>query len=281
MSQQTASAEQEAAPARKALPLPARRQAARLMYEESVAAGMPMNDRELGEAFGLSARWGRDRVAEVRAELAKRAGFAEDVAPASAPVEEPDGEDQDDEPELPAAAGSAEPPVPVAAEPAPVAAESAPVVAVPAVPERDRLRVWPVLLLALPATVAIWSGWVELGARTGFGIVHPLPGIWDGFQLNTAITLPIGVETYAAYALRVWLSGQATGRARAFAKWSALSSLVLGGLGQVTMHLMNEAHMTAAPWWITTLVACLPVAVLGMGATLAHLIRDEHAEATA
>ena len=43
-------------------------------------------------------------------------------------------------------------------------------------------------------------------------VVHPLPGIGDGFTINTAITLPIGVETYAAYALRVWLSGP---RARA------------------------------------------------------------------
>ncbi|GAA3352092.1 hypothetical protein GCM10020366_00030 [Saccharopolyspora gregorii] len=38
--------------------------------------------------------------------------------------------------------------------------------------------------------------------------MHPLPGIWSGFEVNTAITLPIGVETYAAYALRVWLSGR-------------------------------------------------------------------------
>ncbi|TWF94422.1 ABC transporter permease [Saccharopolyspora dendranthemae] len=140
------------------------------------------------------------------------------------------------------------------------------------------VAVWPVMLLALPAFVAIWSGWVGLGQLTGFGIVHPLPGIADGFAINTAITLPIGVETYAAYALRVWLSGQVPAKARRFAKYSALGSLALGALGQIAFHLMKAAGMTEAPWLITAGVACLPVAVLGMGAGLAHLIRDTHRE---
>ena len=35
---------------------------------------------------------------------------------------------------------------------------------------------------------------------------------------------------------------------------------------------MSAADVTRAPWPITTLVACLPVAVLGMGAALAHLL---------
>jgi hypothetical protein len=37
---------------------------------------------------------------------------------------------------------------------------------------------------------------------TGFGLVRSLPGIWPSLHLDTAITLPIGVEAYAAYALR-------------------------------------------------------------------------------
>lgn len=131
---------------------------------------------------------------------------------------------------------------------------------------------WPVLLLALPAFVAIWSGWVGLGSLTGFGMVRPLPGIADWFAINTAITLPIGVETYAAYALRVWLSGAVPSQARRFAKWSALGSLALGALGQIAYHLMSAAGVTHAPWWITTVVSCLPVAVLGMGAALTHLL---------
>ncbi|MFC9694668.1 ABC transporter permease [Kribbella sp. NPDC056951] len=134
------------------------------------------------------------------------------------------------------------------------------------------IRSWPVLLLALPAFVAVWSGWVGLGELTGFGVVHPLPGIADGFTINSAITLPIGVETYAAFALRVWLSGRVPARARRFAKRTALSALALGALGQVAYHLLDAQGVTSAPWPITTAVACLPVAVLGMGAALAHLI---------
>ncbi|WP_349880835.1 ABC transporter permease [Micromonospora sp. HUAS YX12] len=158
---------------------------------------------------------------------------------------------------------------PVSPEPASVKAEAAPT---------SRLSIWPVMLIALPAFVAIWSGWVGLGGLTGFGVVHPLPGIADGFSINTAITLPIGVEVYAAYALRAWLSGLVPPRARRFAKWSAIGSLLVGALGQVAYHLLVAAGITAAPWWITTLVACLPVAVLGMAAALAHLSHEEDEE---
>jgi hypothetical protein len=138
----------------------------------------------------------------------------------------------------------------------------------------NRVRRWPVILLAAPAFVAIWSGWVGVGVLTGFGPVHPLPGIANGFTINSAITLPIGVETYAAYALRVWLSGAGPVRAQRFAKRSAIAAFVLGGLGQIAYHLMSAAHLTVAPWPITTVVSCLPVVVLGFGAALAHLQDD-------
>jgi hypothetical protein len=138
------------------------------------------------------------------------------------------------------------------------------------------LRVWPVAMLALPAAVSIWSGWVGLGQMTGFGKIQPLPGTpLAGWTLDTAITLPIGMEAYAAFALHVWLSGRAPQRAAVFAQWSAVGALVLGAAGQVAYHLMAAAGMQSAPWLITTAVACLPVAVLGMGAALAHLIRAD------
>lgn len=142
-------------------------------------------------------------------------------------------------------------------------------------PARQQLKVWPVVLLALPAAVSIWSGWVGLGQMTGFGKIRPFPGTWlSDWQLDTAITLPIGMEAYAAYALHVWLSGRAPARAVAFARRSAIGALVLGAAGQVAYHLMSAAGVERAPWLITTGVACLPVAVLGMGAALAHLIRS-------
>lgn len=141
---------------------------------------------------------------------------------------------------------------------------------------------WPLLLLALPAFVAIWGGWVGLGRLTGFGPIELLPGIWDGLTINSAITLPIGVETYAAFAMRVWLSDSTRSQqAREFAKWSAFGSLVLGMAGQVAYHLMSAAGVTHAPWPITTLVSCLPVVVLGCGAALAHLLHTARQEVNA
>lgn len=140
---------------------------------------------------------------------------------------------------------------------------------------RRRLATWPVLLLMLPATVAIWSGWVGLGQLAGFGPVHPLPGIADGFVIDTSITLPIGMETYSAYALYVWLSGRAGARAIRFARVSALLALSIGAAGQVAYHLMSAANIPAAHPLITAAVACIPVAVLGLGAALAHLVKED------
>jgi hypothetical protein len=133
------------------------------------------------------------------------------------------------------------------------------------------------LVLAVPAAVAVWSGWVGIGQMTGFGLVHPLPGIWESLHLDTAVTLPVGVEAYAAYALRAWLSASSavSARTRAFARWSAIGSLVLGMAGQVAYHLLVQDHVTHAPWGVTTAVSCIPVLVLGMGAALAHLLRSD------
>lgn len=145
-------------------------------------------------------------------------------------------------------------------------------------PGRQAVRSWPLIVLAAPATVAVWSCWVRLGQMTGFGLVRPFPGLWDSFQVNTAITLPVGVEAYGAFALRAWLAAglQTSNRTRRFAKWPAIGSLLLGMSGQVAYHLLSEARVVKAPWEITMAVACLPVLVLGMGAALSHLI---HADA--
>jgi hypothetical protein len=139
------------------------------------------------------------------------------------------------------------------------------------------IRSWPLLVLAAPAAAEVWSGWVGIAQKTGFGLVSPLPGIWPSLHLDTAITLPVGVEAYAAYALRAWLArDQAiSGRTRRFAKWSAIFSFALGMAGQVAYHLMAQAGMARAPWPVTTVVACLPVLVLGMGTALAHMLRAD------
>src|SRR6266536_4360134 len=118
---------------------------------------------------------------------------------------------------------------------------------------------WPLFLIASPAAVAVWSGWVGLGGLCGFGVIHPLPGIWDGLKLDTAITLPIGVEAYGSYALGAWLTnGDVPAQAREFAKWSAIGALALGMTGQVIYHLLAAAHAHRAPWPVVVLVSCLP-----------------------
>jgi hypothetical protein len=132
---------------------------------------------------------------------------------------------------------------------------------------------WPLILIALPAAVAVWSGWVGLGTLCGFGIVHPLPGIWDSLRLNTAITLPVGVEAYGAYALAAWLHPATAAAVKRFARNSAFGSLGLGMGGQVIYHLLTAWHKTAAPWPVVMLVSCLPVATLGFGTALTHLLR--------
>jgi hypothetical protein len=135
---------------------------------------------------------------------------------------------------------------------------------------------WPLFFIAAPAAVAVWSGWVGLGTLCGFGIVHPLPGIVSGFRLDTAITLPVGVEAYGAYALGAWLTPGTAPAARTFARHSALGALALGMAGQVIYHLLAAAHAHAAPWPVVMLVSCLPVLTLGFGGALTHLLRAGH-----
>ena len=130
------------------------------------------------------------------------------------------------------------------------------------------------ILIAAPAAVAIWSGWVGLGGMSGFGVVNLLPGIGGGFHLNTAITLPVGVEAYAAYALGAWMSTGTPAAARRFAQWSAFGALAYGMLGQVVYHLLAAAGVVEAPWPVVVGVSCVPVIVLGCAAALTHLIRS-------
>jgi hypothetical protein len=144
------------------------------------------------------------------------------------------------------------------------------------------VRSWPLLVLAAPAAAEVWTGWVGIAQKTGFGLVSPLPGILPSLHLDTSITLPVGVEAYAAYALRAWLADghSISGRTRRFAKWSAICSFALGMAGQVAYHLLAQAGTARAPWPVTTIVSCLPVLVLAMGTTLAHMLRADAGTAT-
>jgi hypothetical protein len=135
-------------------------------------------------------------------------------------------------------------------------------------------------VIGASAGTATWSGWVGLGTLTGFGVVHPLPGIWDGLTLNTAITLPVGVEAYAVYALSVATDARPLSeRARRYAWGSAAAALLLGMGGQIAYHLVDAAGAARAPWWVVALVSCLPVVVLGAASLLWHLAGDPVPEA--
>lgn len=138
----------------------------------------------------------------------------------------------------------------------------------------NRTRTWPLLLIAAPAAVAVWSGWVGLGALCGFGPVRILPGI-SHVTINTAITLPVGVESYGAFALWAWLASGAPAAARSFARRSAIGALALGCVGQVAYHLLAAAHAARAPALVVVIVACLPVVTLSFAAALVHLMRAE------
>lgn len=138
---------------------------------------------------------------------------------------------------------------------------------------RKQMASWPIIGLALPAFVAIWGGWVGLGKLTGFGKVNLLPGIGKGWVLDTAITLPVSVEVYAAFALHAWLSPAASRRTRIFAAASGIGSLITGAGGQIAYHLLTTHDAKTAPMIVTIIVSCLPVAVLGMASALWRMIR--------
>lgn len=235
--------------------------------------------RKLRELLGR--RWEHVREAHKLLTL-ERAALLDPPATGQAdpvPTTAPDAQATPDQAEAPAPGPDPLPvptpdPVPPQPEPAP-AAEPGPA----------PFPRWPLLVLAAGAFVAVWSGWVGLGRLTGFGLVNLLPGfVPDGSwsTLDTAITLPLGVEAYGAFALAAFLSGRIPARARRFAAWSAAGSLIVGAAGQASYHLLvsHPAWLTtaadgtlSAPVPIVIAVSTLPVAVLGMGATLAHLVR--------
>lgn len=158
---------------------------------------------------------------------------------------------------------------------APVTVNETPV-AEPIKPGSKVIRTWPILIVAAGAFVAIWAGWVGLGQLTGFGDMNLLPGLVDDGKwstVDTKITLPLGMEAYSAYAFYVLLHRSAPKRARVFAAWSSLGAVLLGMAGQTAYHLMAAKQITAAPWEITTVVSCLPVAVFGLAAALVHMVR--------
>ncbi|MBB6172873.1 hypothetical protein HNR23_002933 [Nocardiopsis mwathae] len=132
-------------------------------------------------------------------------------------------------------------------------------------------------IVAASAFVAIWGGWVGLGQIAGFGPVNLLPGIGDGLVVDLSITLPLGIEAYAAIALYTAVGGIVQGGARVFAWCSAVGALVLGAVGQPVYHLIvADDH---APTAIVIFVSVLPAMVLGLSSVLLHQVEDAYRRA--
>lgn len=142
---------------------------------------------------------------------------------------------------------------------------------------RNALTTLALTAIAAPAAVSVWAGWVGLGALSGFGRVNLLPGIGDGLVVDTSITLPIGVEAYAAMAMGVWLGRMGDSRAQGFARASALAALALGAFGQIAYHLLVAMGADHAPLPVVVGVACMPVAVLGSAGALLHMLHAPEA----
>src|SRR5260370_3533590 len=126
------------------------------------------------------------------------------------------------------------------------------------------------------AADAAWSPSGSLGARNVAPVTSP-------GRISLAIPWPCpGHALVRACGQRPLARDQMiSDRTRRFAKWSAICSFALGMAGQVAYHLMAQAGMARAPWPVTTVVACLPLLVLAMGAALAHMLRAEAAAADA
>ena len=139
------------------------------------------------------------------------------------------------------------------------------------------LRGWHVaaaLVIAVPAFLAVWSGWIGLGEMTGWGERNMLPGlVADGgwATIHTSITLPIGIEAFGALSMAVWLASRNAGGTLArYAACCTVGSLALGAFGQVSYHVLTAAG-EPAPGWLVGFVAVLPVIVLGASVGLIHL----------
>ena len=145
---------------------------------------------------------------------------------------------------------------------------------------RDRrrtIRSWPLLVLAVPAAAEVWSGWVGIAQKTGFGAGPPAAG--------HLVLAPPGHGHHPPGRRRV-LRGL---RAARLAGHRARDQRPDPPVRQVVRDLLLRARhgragrlppdgpgrVTRAPWGITTLVSCLPVLVLGMGTALAHMLRDD------
>lgn len=155
------------------------REAAREAYLRAVAEGAELSGRALGEAFGRSERWGRDRIAEVR-----RAAFS--------PVSGRQEQRQDDSLSVEVTA-----PIPAASEAADghgAGEVAVPVPAVASVPRRAHVgTVVAVAAVAAVAAVVSYFHMRDLALSVGEGWrAWLLPFAVDGLLVAAALSMRQG-----------------------------------------------------------------------------------------
>jgi hypothetical protein len=133
-----------------------------------------------------------------------------------------------------------------------------------------------IVFFGFVAVVAVWPGCIGLAQLSGFKVVHPLPGVWDSLQLDTAVVLPVSAVAYAACALSMWLSIEArAARTRRYAAFSVFVSLVIIAATHVAYYLMTAAGYVQAPGPLAKLVALMPVMLLGLTLMVAKSVSND------
>jgi hypothetical protein len=100
------------------------------------------------------------------------------------------------------------------------------------------VRSWPLLVLAAPAAAEVWSGWVGIAQKTGFGLVSPLPGILPSLHLDTSITLPS--------------ASRRTPRTRCAPGWPASTRSATGPAGSPSGPRSAPSRSARPGRWLTT-----------------------------
>lgn len=137
-------------------------------------------------------------------------------------------------------------------------------------PNTKSRAMWPLYLISVGAVLAVWSGWVELGAMCGFGIEQPLYGVWNGLKINAAISLPLSMEAYGFYAMGFWFDPDEAEGVRKYARWTTILAYTLGFLAQATYHVLAAMHMQHAPIPVVVFVSGVPVATICVAGGLLH-----------
>ncbi|WP_161629639.1 DUF2637 domain-containing protein, partial [Saccharomonospora iraqiensis] len=126
-----------------------------------------------------------------------------------------------------------------------------------------------------------WITWCGLGivaaaaAVLSFDALREL-AVLTGTPKRLAPLVPITIDAAALVGTRVWLAGEAPGKAVRFARFLALAMIGVSVVGNASAHALVAYDITPA-WWAVVAVASVPPLVLGAVAHLAHLATGEGA----